>query len=91
LGGLYRAAYRKFYIDELYLFVTKKIIFNLIGRPAAWFDRNVVDGAMQGSAVLMMAVSKAIKGLQSGKLQTYTMYFLGGIIVLVVIIFIKFV
>ncbi len=91
LGGLYRAAYRKFYIDELYLFVTKKIIFNLIGRPAAWFDRNVVDGVMQGSAVLMMAVSKAIKGLQSGKLQTYTMYFLGGIIVLVVIIFIKFV
>ena len=33
LGGLYRAAYHKFYIDEVYLFFTKKIIFNLIGRP----------------------------------------------------------
>jgi NADH-quinone oxidoreductase subunit L len=37
LGGLYKAAYRKFYIDEIYLFITKKIIFNLMGRPAAWF------------------------------------------------------
>ena len=27
-SGLYRAAYRKFYIDEIYLFITKKIIFN---------------------------------------------------------------
>ena len=44
LSGLYRSAYHKFYIDELYLFITKKILFNLIGRPAAWFDKNVVDG-----------------------------------------------
>jgi NADH-quinone oxidoreductase subunit L len=39
-------AYHKFYIDEVYSFVTKKIIFNLIGRPAAWIDRNIVDGLM---------------------------------------------
>ena len=44
LGGLYKAAYHKFYIDELYLFITKKVLFNIIGRAAAWFDRNIVDG-----------------------------------------------
>lgn len=89
-GSFYKAAYSKFYIDELYLFITKKVIFNLIGRPAAWFDRNVVDGAMQGSATLSMYISEKIKVIQSGRLQTYTMYFLGGIIVLVLLIFIKF-
>ena len=26
LSGFYKAAYHKFYIDELYLFITKKII-----------------------------------------------------------------
>jgi NADH-quinone oxidoreductase subunit L len=90
MGGFYRAAYSKFYFDEIYIFITKKIIFNLIGRPIAWFDRNVVDGAMQGSASLSMSVSRGIKKLQSGQVQSYAMYFLGGIIVLVVLIFIKF-
>jgi NADH-quinone oxidoreductase subunit L len=46
LGGFYRAAHHKFYFDEIYLFVTKKIVFNLVGKPAAWVDRNVVDGTM---------------------------------------------
>ena len=31
LSGLYKAAYRKFYIDEIYLFITQKIIFNAAG------------------------------------------------------------
>lgn len=84
LGGLYRAAYRKFYIDELYLFVTKKILFNLVGRPAAWIDRHVVDGAMNGLATVTGNISSAIKGLQSGKLQQYILYFFAGVVLLTV-------
>jgi NADH-quinone oxidoreductase subunit L len=80
LGGLYKVAYHKFYMDEVYLFVTKKIIFNLIGRPAAWFDKNVVDGSMNLLASATGRISELIKGLQSGKVQNYALYFLGGII-----------
>ena len=79
LGGLYNAAYRKFYIDEIYLFITKKIIFNCIGRPAAWIDRHIVDGTMNGLAAVTAATAGRIKGLQSGKVQDYTLYFFGGI------------
>ena len=79
-GRLYRAAYRKFYIDELYLFITRKIIFNGIGRPAAWFDKNIVDGFMNGLATTTGKISGLIKGLQSGKVQNYALYFFGGII-----------
>jgi NADH-quinone oxidoreductase subunit L len=33
LGGLYKAAYQKFYIDELYLFITQKIfLISLVAR-----------------------------------------------------------
>jgi NADH-quinone oxidoreductase subunit L len=85
IGGLYRVAYHKFYIDELYYFVTKKIIFNLIGRPAAWIDRNVVDGLMNGLAAVTAWVSAAIKGIQSGKVQDYALYFFAGIAGLTVI------
>jgi len=84
-GGLYKAAYKKFYIDEIYLFITKKIIFNLIGRPAAWIDRNMVDGLMNGIANTTATVSGFIKGIQSGKVQSYAIYFFGGIIALAIV------
>ncbi len=80
LSGLYKAAYHKFYIDELYIFITKKIIFNLIGRPAAWFDKNVVDGMVNLTGNTTTAISEKIKGLQSGKVQQYAMYFMAGVI-----------
>jgi NADH-quinone oxidoreductase subunit L len=79
-GGLYQAATRKFYIDELYLFVTKKVIFNLIGRPAAWIDKNIVDGFMNLLALITASVSEFIKGIQSGRVQSYALYFFGGVI-----------
>jgi len=85
LGGLYQTAYRKFYIDEIYLFITKKIIFNLVGKPAAWFDRNIVDGTMNGIAWTTGRVSALIKGVQSGRVQSYALYFFGGIVCLVII------
>jgi NADH-quinone oxidoreductase subunit L len=85
LGGLYKAAYRKFYIDEIYLFITKKIIFNLMGRPAAWIDKNIVDGLMNGIANTTGAISGFIKGIQSGKVQSYAIYFFGSIVALAIV------
>jgi NADH-quinone oxidoreductase subunit L len=80
LNGFYKAAYHKFYIDEIYLFVTKKILFNLVGKPAAWFDRNVVDGLVNLTGNTTTAISDKIKKMQSGKVQQYALYFLFGVI-----------
>ena len=76
LSGLYKAAYHKFYIDEIYIFITQKIIFNLIAKPAAWFDKNVVDGLMNATSNATKDISETIKGFQSGKVQSYAIYFL---------------
>jgi NADH-quinone oxidoreductase subunit L len=84
-GGLYKAAYKKFYIDELYLFITKKILFNLIGRPAAWIDKHIFDGLMNGIASTTAQVSNLIKGVQSGKIQNYLLYFFGGLAAFLII------
>ena len=86
LGGFYQSAYKKFYIDEIYLFITKKIIFDGIGRPAAWIDKNIVDGLMNGIAAATAATAAFIKGIQSGKIQNYTLYFFVGIAGLAVMV-----
>jgi NADH-quinone oxidoreductase subunit L len=80
ISDLYKASFRKFYIDEIYIFITKKIIFNLIGRPAAWIDRNIVDGLMNLLAAITAAIATIIKGFQSGKVQNYAIYFFAGVI-----------
>ena len=80
LGSLYKTAYHKFYIDEIYIFITQKIIFNLIGRPAAWIDKNIVDGMVNATGNGTKEISEIIKGLQSGKVQQYAIYFLVSII-----------
>ena len=79
---LYNWSYHKFYIDEVYLFVTKKIIFNNIARPVAWFDRHIVDGTMNGIAWVTNAISVQIKGFQSGQIQKYGYVFISGVIIL---------
>jgi NADH-quinone oxidoreductase subunit L len=81
-GILYTATYNKFYFDEIYLFVTKKIIFNYISRPIAWFDRHIIDGFMVGIGLVTEKVSYQIKGMQSGQLQHYAFAFIAGTLAL---------
>ncbi len=84
-GGLYHAAFKKFYIDEVYIFITKKIIFPLIGQPIAWIDKYIVDGCINLLANSTAKISIGIKDIQSGKVQGYALYFFGGIAALAVL------
>ena len=83
---LHRAAYRRFYMDEIWMFVTKKIIFRCISTPLAWFDRHVIDQFMNFMAWSTNAAGESVQPLQNGKVQSYTMWFLGGVIVLTVML-----
>ena len=85
LKGIYKITYNKFYIDELYVFITKKVLFNLIGRPAAWFDKNIVDGLINLTGNTTQLISEKTKGIQSGKVQQYAIYFLVAVIGLAVL------
>ena len=81
----YKWAYNKFYMDELWLFVTKKIIFRYISDPVAWFDRHVVDATMNSIANLTQNVSFRIREYQSGQLQKYAFVFVTGAIMLAIL------
>lgn len=85
-SGLHKAAYHRFYIDEVYQFITHRIIFACISAPVAWFDRHVVDGFMNMLAAVTEKVSWGIRKMQSGYVQRYAIWFLGGAMGLVIVL-----
>ncbi len=85
-GLFYKWAFKKFYMDELYYFIVRQIIFKRISAPFAWFDKKVVDGTMDLVGNTTVETSKKIKGMQSGKVQDYAMFFVGGVVVIAMIV-----
>jgi NADH-quinone oxidoreductase subunit L len=84
-GLFYKWTYDKFYFDEIYLFVTKKILFKRIAAPIAKFDKKYVDGTMEGIGNTTVATSEKIKGLQSGRVQDYAFAFIAGVVVIALV------
>ena len=78
LPNLWEAAYRRFYMDELYQFITHKVIFQNISKPIAWFDRHIIDGTMNLLGDVTNSASYAIRRLQSGSIQGYVFVYLVG-------------
>ncbi|MEG0499910.1 MAG: proton-conducting transporter membrane subunit, partial [Rikenellaceae bacterium] len=83
LRGVSNAAMHRFYIDEVYLFITKKIIFACVSTPIAWFDRHVIDGFINFLATGTAWLSNSIRKLQSGNVQQYAFVFLIGALVII--------
>ena len=82
---LHRWAYKRFYMDEVYQYITHRIIFAHISKPIAWFDRHIIDGFFNFLAWGTNALSFRIRGLQSGSVQGYAYVFLLGTLILLAI------
>ena len=82
LPALWDWCHHRFYWDELYMFITHKIIFNGICRPLAWFDRHIIDGTMDSFAILTNKASELIRPLQSGQVQMYVWIYIIGALLL---------
>ena len=86
LGGLYKATLHKFYLDEVWMWITQTVIFQYICEPIKWFDRHIIDGSMDGLAWITQKSSASIKGLQSGQVQLYAWVFIAGSILIAVLV-----
>ena len=80
--SLWTAAHKRFYMDELYMFITHNVIFQNICRPIAWFDRAIIDGTMNMFANITNSASYAVRKLQSGSIQAYVWIYLAGAVLL---------
>ena len=84
--NLWRAAYKRFYQDEIWQFVTHKIIFRCVSMPIAWFDRRVIDGTFNFMAWGTNEAGESIRPWQSGDVRQYVVWFLTGAVALTLIL-----
>ncbi len=84
-GPVYQWTSDKFYFDEIYLFITKKILFDRVSAPIAKFDKKYVDGTMVGIGNKTVLTSEKIKGMQSGKVQDYAFAFIAGVVIIALV------
>ena len=83
---LHRAAYKRFYQDEIWQYVTHRIIFRCVSTPIAWFDRHVVDGTFNFLAWGANEAGESLRPWQSGDVRQYAVWFLTGTVALTLIL-----
>ena len=84
--NLWQAAYKRFYQDEIWQFVTHKVIFRCVSTPIAWFDRHVIDGTFNFMAWGANEAGESIRPWQSGDVRQYVVWFLTGAVALTLIL-----
>lgn len=72
----------KFYIDDAYQFVVKKVGLSLAGL-FNWFDRTVINGLMVNqTSYSVMRLGRVVSKLQNGQLQDYiSMALFAGVVI----------
>ena len=83
---LHRAAYKRFYQDEIWQYVTHRIIFRCVSTPIAWFDRHVVDGTFNFMAWGANEGGESLRTWQSGDVRQYALWFLIGAVGLTLVL-----
>ena len=83
---LHQAAYRRFYQDEIWQYVTHKVIFRCVSTPIAWFDRHIVDGTFNFMAWGANEAGESIRCWQSGDVRKYAVWFITGAVALTLIL-----
>ncbi|HEY5435775.1 MAG TPA: NADH-quinone oxidoreductase subunit L [Candidatus Limnocylindrales bacterium] len=79
---LYRASLNKWWFDEL----NDLLFIRIGGRVAAslwWFDRTIVDGAVNGVGGLTRGAGGGLRRIQTGRVQNYALGIAIGLIVMV--------
>ena len=75
--GMAGALGHAFYVDDLYAWVVSNV--GLRGAAALeWFDRTVVDGAVDGVGTLVRQAARLAPIWQSGRVRRYALSFLAG-------------
>ncbi len=81
LSFLYRASLNKWWFDEL-----NHLLFIVIGGRLAqaiwWFDREVVDGTVNGIGSSTVGAGRGLRRVQTGRVQNYALGIAVGLIVM---------
>ncbi|MGC7870480.1 NADH-quinone oxidoreductase subunit L [Desulfosporosinus sp. SYSU MS00001] len=77
----YKILKNKYYIDELYLWIIHNIMDGL-AKVLYFFDIYIIDGIINGIALLTRGSAKGLRRTSTGQLQTYAMVFFFAVVVI---------
>ncbi|HBV85787.1 NADH-quinone oxidoreductase subunit L [Desulfosporosinus sp.] len=80
-SGVYKLLKNKYYVDELYLWIIKNIMDGM-AKVLYWFDIYIVDGIVNGLALVTRGSGKVLRRTNTGQLQTYAMVFFFAVVVI---------
>ena len=84
--NLHRWAYKRFYMDEVYQFVTHKILFRYVSVPVQWIDEHIINGFIDFTAWGANAGGESIRTTQDGDVRSYAVWFITGVIAITLLL-----
>ncbi len=84
IGGFYKLAYNKFYVDEIYetliikpiYFISNEVLYKVV-------DVRAIDGTVNGGASVTGWIGTILRRIQTGMVQNYAVMIVMGILVLI--------
>lgn len=83
---LHQAALKRFYMDEVYMYITHKIIFRCISKPVAWIDEHIINGLIDFTAWGANEGGESVRSWQDGDVRSYAVWFISGAVALALIL-----
>jgi NADH-quinone oxidoreductase subunit L len=81
LGAVYRVLNRRYYIDELYMWLIDKLAIGVAFALSA-FDRGGLDQVGNGLALGIAGAGSVLRKIQTGRVQNYGLVLFGGMAVI---------
>ena len=70
-------------MDDVYQYVTHKIMFGVFSKSARWVDNTIINGFIDFTAWGANEGGESIRGWQSGDVRHYAIWFLAGAVGLI--------
>jgi NADH-quinone oxidoreductase subunit L len=81
--------YQKYFFDKLYEdIIVKLVLIKNVFTGFQLFDNTGVDGAVNGTADIVMSGGRAIRRVQTGQLQLYGLFIGIGIAIIAICVYI---
>ncbi len=87
LDAFHKVLANKYYIDELYALIVVNPIRKISEFSGMVIDKLVVDGAVNGIGRGVRKISGGLRLIQTGDIQTYGLYMLAGVVLILFMIF----
>ncbi len=83
LGGVYTVLSRRYFVDELYMWLIDKLAIG-VAYALSVFDREGLDGVVNGLAAAFARGGRVLRTVQTGRVQNYGLVLFGGLAVIAV-------